>query len=263
MSFSSEVKHEICTRDLDDLAIRAQLSSFFHLNATMHIINNKWELQIEILNATIAKRMFQLVKHRYDAETELTVLKRQNFNKGNVFRLRVKDKAMFILEDLGIYDSDGLRAVPLDTIVVQESFAQAYLAGAFLASGSVNAPTRADYHLEVSSDRESLAHFMVELLKRFGLSAKVTKRRSKYVVYIKKADHIADFLKIVGAYNMTMHFEDVRIQRDFRNSLTRLDNMELANDMKTMKAGNRQMDAILNLMENNRFNHMDKKLIYA
>ncbi len=263
MSYSSEVKHEITQRNLDDLAIRAQLSAFMHLNATMHIVNNQFELQIQIENATIAKRIFQLVKQRYDVNTELTTLKRQNLNKNSIYRLRITEKAMAILEDLGIYGKTSFKTVPYSHIVVKESSAQAYLAGAFLASGSVNSPLKPDYHLEISCNTEEMAEFIVGILERFSLNSKITKRRTKYVVYMKQADMIADFLKIVGAYNMTMQFEDVRIQRDFRNSMTRLDNMELANDMKIMKAGNRQMDAIINLMEHNRFNHLDEKLTDA
>lgn len=260
MSFSSEVKHEISTRELEDHAIRAQLSAFFHLNATMHIVNNKFELQIKTQNATITKRIFQLIKDRYQVETELKVLKRENLDKGNIFILRLKDKAILILEDLGLYDENGLREVPFSHIVVREASAQAYLAGAFLATGSVNAPTKPDYHLEVSSHKEELAQFIVGVIERFGLNAKITKRRNRFVIYIKVADQIADFLKIIGAYNMTMQFEDVRIHRDFRNSLTRLDNMELANDVKTIQAGTKQMDAILLLMEKNRYQHLDEKL---
>lgn len=263
MSYSSEVKHEITQRELDDLSARAQLSAFLHLNATMHIVNRQFELQVQIENATIAKRIFQLVKQRYDVETELTVVKRQNLNKNSIYRLRIKEKAMTILEDLGIYGKTSFKTVPYSHIVVKEAYAQAYLGGAFLASGSVNAPTKPDYHLEISANTEEMAKFIVEILERFSLIAKITKRRTKFVVYIKQADMIADFLKIVGAYNMTMEFEDIRIQRDFRNSMTRLDNMELANDMKIMRAGNKQMDAIINLMEKNRFNHLDEKLIDA
>lgn len=260
MSFSQEVKYEISTKELSKEALRAQLSSFFHLNATMHIVENQFELQIKTQNATITKRIFQLVKELYDVETELKVIKRDNLDKGNIYVLRIKEKAMLILQDLGIYDENGFRDVPHSHIVVKEENAQSYLAGAFLASGSVNSPNKPNYHLEVSAQDEPLAIFIQDIIRRFGLNAKTTKRRQRYVVYLKAADEIADFLKIVGAFNKTMEFEDIRIHRDFRNSLTRLDNMELANDVKTIQAGSRQMDAILNLMKNNRYQHLDTRL---
>lgn len=261
MSFSSDVKHEITQRKLSDAQVRAQLSGFMHLNASLRISNRNMELQIEISNPTIAKQMYSLLKARYDVDMELNVLKRQTLNKDNIYRLRVKEKAIAILEDLGIYDSNGFRKTPYRLIVVQEEYAQSYLAGCFLASGSVNSPNRPNYHLELGANTEEMAQFLVELLARFGLNAKITQRRKKPIVYIKVADQIADFLKIVGAYNMTMEFEDVRIQRDFKNSLTRLDNCEVANEMKTIKAGNAQIDAIQLLIEHNRYSHLDQRLI--
>ncbi|NLW15875.1 MAG: DNA-binding protein WhiA [Erysipelothrix sp.] len=261
MSYSSDVKHEITMIDLDEEAQRAQLSSFLHLNSTMHIENRRIELQIQIENATIAKRIFQLVKERYNVETELKVLKRQNLNKNTIYRLRIKDRAIPILEDLGIYGKTSFRVVPYSHIVVKASSAQAYLAGAFLAAGSVNSPNKPDYHLEIAANTIEMAEFLVTIMEKFDLTPKITQRRSKFIVYIKAADKIADFLKIVGAQNLYLKFEDVRIQRDFRNSITRLDNMELANDVKTIQAGNKQLDAIYKLIEHNRLNHLDQRLI--
>ena len=48
----------------------------------------------------------------------------------------------------------------------------------------------------------------------------------------------------VGASDAVFTFEDSRIQRDFMNSLTRLDNCELANEMKSITAGKKQLEDI-------------------
>ncbi|MCR1980117.1 DNA-binding protein WhiA, partial [[Clostridium] innocuum] len=55
---------------------------------------------------------------------------------------------------------------------------------------------------------------------------------------------ISDFLRCVGASDAVFTFEDSRIQRDFMNSLTRLDNCELANEMKSITAGKKQLEDI-------------------
>ncbi len=72
-------------------------------------------------------------------------------------------------------------------------------------------------------------------MHRFHLPAKQIKRRNQEVVYIKASDKISDFLRCVGASEAVFTFEDSRIQRDFMNSLTRLDNCELANEMKSIR----------------------------
>ena len=126
----------------------------------------------------------------------------------------------------------------------KECCARAYLAGAFLAAGSVNSPNKTNYHLEIATQDENLAKFIKKLMERFYLPAKVIARRNQYVVYLKSSEKIADFLKCIEATQSVFEFEDVRIQRDFMNSLTRLDNCEFANEMKTIAAGKKQCEDI-------------------
>ena len=81
-------------------------------------------------------------------------------------------------------------------------------------------------------------------MNRFYLPAKVIKRRNQHVVYLKASDKIADFLRMCKADEALLEFEDTRIQRDFYNSLTRLDNCELANEMKSISAARKQLEDI-------------------
>ena len=70
-----------------------------------------------------------------------------NLKKNNIYNIRVLEKARFILEDLGLYSTRGLLEVPLGKLVINECCAKSYLAGAFMATGSVNTPTKTNYHL--------------------------------------------------------------------------------------------------------------------
>ena len=68
-----------------------------------------------------------------------------------------------------------------------------------------------------------------------------------------------DFLRCIAASEALMKFEDIRITRDFRNNLTRLDNCELANEVKTIAAATKQVDDITLLQEVSMLDHMDEK----
>lgn len=261
MSFSVEVKRELVGVNSEPCCQRAELSAFLHINSNLVISNRTMQLKIEIENATIAKHLFSALKGRYQVDIELSVEKKQNLRKNNVYILTVKEKAIEILEDLGIYSSKGMRQTPSAIITLKDCCAKRYLAGAFLAAGSINAPTTPNYHMEISSQDEELSRTILTLMNRFDLEAKMIKRRSRFVVYIKAADKIADFLRLTQAYNNTMTFEDERIQRDFRNSLTRLDNCEVANEVKSIRAGSAQLDAIYALIEHNRYSHLEDRLI--
>lgn len=244
MSFTTEVKSEIAANELHPCCMKAELSAVLQMCSTMNFTSDGMHLTIKTENPTTAKRIYKLVKERYDVTTRLSVIKKMKLKKNNIYVIRVENKAMEILKDLEIFTEKGLQAHPSSRMLRKECCARAYLAGAFLAGGSVNSPNKANYHLEISTNNEGLAKFIQKLMNRFDLPAKYIKRRNQDVIYLKASDKIGDFLRYVGASDAVFTFEDSRIQRDFMNSLTRLDNCELANEMKSMAAGKKQLEDI-------------------
>lgn len=244
MSFTTDVKAQIAANELHPCCIRAELTAVLQMCSTLNFTSDGMHLTIKTENATTAKRVFKYLKELYHVETQLSVIKKMKLKKNNVYVLRVVNKAMEILNDLEILTDKGLQSHPSAKMVRKECCARAYLAGAFLAGGSVNSPSKANYHLEISTSNVELAVFVEKLMQRFELPAKHIKRRNQEVVYIKASDKISDFLRCVGASDAVFTFEDSRIQRDFMNSLTRLDNCELANEMKSISAGKRQLEDI-------------------
>ena len=240
MSFTTEVKSEIAANELHPCCMKAELSAVLQMCSTSDGVH----LTIKTENPTTAKRIYKLVKERYDVTTRLSVIKKMKLKKNNIYVIRVENKAMEILKDLEIFTEKGLQAHPSSRMLRKECCARAYLAGAFLAGGSVNSPNKANYHLEISTNNEGLAKFIQKLMNRFDLPAKYIKRRNQDVIYLKASDKIGDFLRYIGASDAVFTFEDSRIQRDFMNSLTRLDNCELANEMKSMAAGKKQLEDI-------------------
>lgn len=244
MSFTTEVKSEIAANELHSCCVKAELSAVLKMCSTMNFTSNGVHLTIQNENPTIAKRIYRLLKEMYQVETQLSVIKKMKLKKNNAYVLRVTTKAMEILNDLEIFTDKGLQAHPSAKMLRKDCCARAYLAGAFMASGSVNSPSKSNYHLEISTADEDFAQFLQKLMVRFHLPAKQIKRRNQVVIYIKASDKISDFLRCIGASEAVFTFEDSRIQRDFMNSLTRLDNCELANEMKSMAAGKRQLEDI-------------------
>ncbi len=260
MSYTSEVKSEISQNELKPCCVRAQLAALLQCDATLAISNQQWELHFKTENPTTAKRFWVLLKKRYDLIPELAILKKVRLKKNYTYVVLVKSNVKEILEDLKLMDKKGFANHVTSEVVKKECCARAYLAGSFLASGSVNSPTNSNYHLEIALSDEKLAGFVIRLMKRFDLPAKMIKRRNQMVVYIKASDKISDFLRAIAAYEAVMKFEDIRIQRDFKNSLTRLDNCEVANEMKTLKAANQHIEAIEYLQQNDIFEFLDDKL---
>lgn len=244
MSFSSDVKNETAGIELTGNDARAELSALIQMSSALSLSSRGMGISVTLENAAVARTVYRLLKERYDVEIDLSVRRKMNLRKNLIYGLRIYSDAVEILKDLGIYSSRGLLEKPLQKIVGSDSSARAYLCGAFLASGSVNPPEKTNYHLELTANNREHALFVIDLLKRFEISARTIERRGRSVVYIKAAEKIADFLRIIGANDAVMKFENIRISRDFTNSLTRLNNCDVANEVKSQTAARRQLEDI-------------------
>lgn len=260
MSFTTEVKSEIAQNELKDCCRMAELSALIQLCSTLNINAQGMSLMIKTENATTAKRIWKMLKENFGAECDLSVMKKMNLKKNNIYRIQVLNKATQILEKLGLFTDQGLQNHPARRLVQKECCARAYLAGAFMAMGSVNSPQKTNYHLEIVTNDENHAIFIQRLMQKFELPAKIIHRRNQYVAYLKAADKIGDFLRCIGAYDSLMKFEDIRIHRDFKNNLTRLDNCEVANEMKSQAAAKKQLADIERIENAGRMRFLDEKL---
>ena len=244
MSFTSEVKFQICQDELDVYDTRAQLCALFLMRGSVHINWQGMYLSFQTENAKIANHAFQLFKSMYDVNPRLSILKKMQLKKNNIYRIQIYEKANEILEDLQIMTDSGLHSYPSSKLIRSEKTARAFLQGCFLGSGSINDPKTTNYHLEMSTTDKDFAQVIVKTLDRFYIPAKITERKNNFVVYVKSSEKIGDFLRLCNASQALLDFESARIERDFFNSMSRLDNCELANEMKTIKAGKKQLDYI-------------------
>lgn len=260
MSFASEVKQEVAQKVMSGNDGRAELSALVQMCSSLSLSSRGMTLLITVENAAVARRIFSLIKERYDTDIEMFVKRKMNLKKNRIYGMRILSSAAEILKDLGIYSSRGLLERPLARIVQTDNNARAYLAGAFLASGSINPPEKTQYHLEIVTNSEEHAGFLIRLLERFDIHARSIARRSRFVVYVKAAEKISDFLRLIEADQALMKFENIRISRDFTNSITRLNNMDVANEMKTQAAAARQLEDIRILEEAERIDKLDDRL---
>jgi len=77
----------------------------------------------------------------------------------------------------------------------------------------------------------------------------VIKKDNKYMIYVKEAEKIGDFLRMINAINALLYFEDIRIYRDHKNMTNRLNNCEQANVDKIIETASKQVNDI-QLIEN-------------
>ena len=64
------------------------------------------------------------------------------------------------------------------------------------------------------------------------------------MVYIKEAEKIGDFLRMINAIQALFYYEDIRIYRDHKNMTNRLNNCEQANVDKIIGSAMKQVEDI-------------------
>ena len=170
-----------------------------------------------------------------------------SLRKNKLVLLTVHEKVDLILSDLSIV-LDGKRLyVPHNYLVDELKDKQAYLRGVFMICGSINDPKTSRYHCEFVISNYDTAQFVNNLLNEMHFKSKLIKRDKNYMVYIKEAERISDFIKMLNATNALFYFEDIRIYRDHKNMTNRLNNCEQANVDKSIQASNEQLKLIAKL----------------
>jgi len=249
-SFTSEVKKEIIQTNEAECCSRAELMAMIRMNGVISTLEYEMMLDIQTESAATARRIYTLLKKLHNYDIEIIVRKKIKLNKNNIYIVRTKQHVKQLLDELQLeHEDDGFIQISLKEEFHHKCCKRAYLRGAFVSRGSVNNPETSSYHLEIFNLDQDHNHVLCELMNEFHLNARELQRRNGYIVYIKEAEKIADFINLIGAKQALFKFEDIRIVRDMRNSVNRIVNCETANLNKTISASVRQIENIKLIQE--------------
>ena len=244
-SFTKKVKEELCGNEYTSKnRLRALLAAYIRINGSLLFRNKKSYLTLSNENAKIARFIYETINGIYHANAHLSFKKQNNLKKNTVYIIEVQEASETIMEDLDISFLEGKIS---KNIVKNDDTISGYLAGAFLASGSVNSPQTSNYHLEIALNSENYAKWLSKLFSKYqnsDIEPKVIKRREQFVIYFKKSDQISNFLIMIGAVECCLEFEEVRANRDIINSTNRMLNMDTANMKRIYETGSRQKQEI-------------------
>ncbi len=260
MSFASDVKKELTMLKGEPCCQMAELSALLRCNGEIFISNEGLKIDYLTQNPTIAKRVVKLLKSVYNTKIELITKKVNRLNKRNTYIVRATKDVEYIISELELMKGlISINKIPL-SLVNTECCKRAYLRGVFISTGSVNNPRTSNYHLELLLKNEIHATDVLNLINTFGYNAKVIERHKGWMIYIKEAEKISDFLKLVEAYGSVLKFEDVRIYRDILNSVNRMNNCDIANQRKVLVSANKQIKDIELIEETIGLEHIPERL---
>ena len=238
MTFTTQIKEEITKEENNNIEDLTSLCTYLKFNATLE----EDKMTVMVVNASVARWIFKLLKTNYNVLIKLTTRTMKRFKARNLYILEVKEKLDLIYKDIDNIFKE------ISTSSDEEK--KAFLKGMFLACGSINDPKKNQYHLEFLVKEEEDAKLIDELLNSLKIKSKVLKRDREYMVYVKSSENISDFIKYLGAFNALFYFEDIRIYKDHKNMVNRLNNCEQANVERTLKSSKVILDNIKYLEDN-------------
>jgi len=255
MTFTMQVKEEISNSLKDYLELLPFLSAFVKYSSTI----KKDSIILTMENAHVARVVYKTFKVIFGINPKINVRIQKRFRSKQIYILTINEKVDFILKKLNIV-KDGNEILPEVYFLSTDEDIINYLRGLFLACGSINDPKRSGYHAEYVVPTLEEANYIKKLFKNFRIETKTLKRSNKYMIYIKQAEVISDMLKLFKATNSLFYFEDIRIYRDHKNMVNRLNNVDLANQEKVISTGLKQIDDINYLIDNDLMSLLDEKI---
>lgn len=228
MSFTQNLKAQLAMYDTGcSTCALSELAAIVRLLASY----TKKGVVIATENEDVAERVRNLLSKVFKKDFEYT-------NRNGSFRFCL-DGTFFsdiLAPRLMLFGEDR-------RLFTRECCRGSYIRGTFLAAGSVSDPKK-QYHMEFDIKNKGYAEKLCQVLKRTGVIAKITERKSRHVVYIKEYTAIADTIGVMGAVAAAMEIYNISIEKEFRNQANRQSNCEVANIEKVTKAASLQLEAI-------------------
>ncbi len=249
MSFSKAVKDEVAKKPIEDnCCIVAELAGLTRMCGNFSINRGEVSLSYATENSAVARRIFTHLKKYYSSNVEAFVKKSTSLKKTNIYIIKLIDPSgvRVLLDDIALVENEDYfnRKYRLDRRLIKNYCCKkSYIAGSFLGAGSITNPER-NYHVEFITEDKTHAEDLSEILSYFGLKPKVILRKNNFVVYLKEAEQISDFLSVVGANRALLEFENIRVLKDMRNNVNRIVNCETANLNKIVDASLKQVKDI-------------------
>lgn len=240
MSYSSDLKEKLLRQSKGH---QSELAGFLQSCGSIHLRGRgQFDVSFTTERNPIARHYYKWIQSAYGLTVETEIV--QELRKA--YRVRM-EQANGMLEELGLLiEEEGLYSLRWDIPmkhVTGELGIRNYIIGVFLGTGILTDPHRG-YHLEFRFDREEMRKSFADLLQQYELEAKYFQRGDKPSLYFKSSEAISDFLKIIGATEEALAFENMRILKDMKNEIQRKVNCETANITKTVVASKRLVECI-------------------
>ena len=249
MSFSGEVKRELIRlKPEKSCCMLSEMSAVTQGCASLTFRGRgRFEVTYRTENTSLAKRIFLLLKMRFNIIPALDYVRVTRFGGRRVCELRVSEAdSRRLLTALRMLKSEGgtdyIHGLPR-SVFTRKCCRSAYLRGAFLSSGSMIAPEKG-YQLRFTASTVDKARILTSILRKAEIEVHTREKGTGYVLSVLRGDDEAALLAMMGAHNAMMAMENARITRESRGRANRASNCDQGNLKKQLAFASSQAERI-------------------
>lgn len=250
MSFAGETKQEIAKLTLEkECCLIAELNALTQCLGALSLQGGgRMQLKYATESLVVARRLLVLLKQGLRCKVHTGVRREKRFGGRLVTTLTLSlEDSRQLLRRLSVLrqDENGedvFQGVPR-RIVRRICCRRSFLRGMFLGCGTVISPEKG-YHAEFLVEDEQRARFLMRVLALCDVTAALSMRGQKAVVYVKSGEMVSRLLATLGATRAVLRLEEVRTLQSVKKQVTRALNCDHANLGKQLSASRRQLEAI-------------------
>lgn len=261
--FADEVRDELAHVALPKACCAmAELSGALRVAATFERRGGReaFDLVLDTASGPVARRVLSDAATVEGVDTEIEVHQPSGLHRTVRYHVRLSAPPA-VLHRLGLVDGDGVPQATAGAALPSRACDRAaYVRGAFMAAGSVSAPSRAP-HLEIRAHGEAAARELGGIVREVaGGKAAAGSHGDGWRVTVKSGAAIGVLLTRVGAHGAFLRWDEGRFRRELRGDANRAANADRANVGRAVEAAGRQVSALSRLLVSPQWATLDEEL---
>lgn len=238
VALTADVKDELTLVSASKTTVRAaELATILRLAGGLHLISGRIAIEAELDTTDLVARVRKDLAELYGVRGDVSVLSTSGTKRASSYLVRVLAGGETLARQTGLLDARRrpIRGLPNRLTTGSTEELAAVWRGAFLAQGSLTDPGRSAA-LEIICPGNETAMALVGAAARLQVSAKAREVRNVHRVVIRDSEAIALMLRLMGATESVLRWEELRQRREVRATANRLVNFDDANLRRSAQA---------------------------
>ena len=267
MSFSSDVKKELSNvKPEKSCCALSELCGLYASMASLNLLGRgQVNVQFSSESLAVCRRAYTLLSQALHITAQIHYVSSARFGGKRKCVLTLGPiQSPMLLCALGMMEKNGEGSFSLKSTaprlpLTRGCCMRAFLRGMLLGGGTMTNPEQS-YHLEIAFRDEETRVMLAKCMQRLELPIRISARRDHDYLYLKQSDQIVTLLTALGAHASVMRIEDLRVRRQVLGTVNRALNCDSANLQKQMNASSQQLEAIRQLIREDRLTTLPPSL---